>query len=95
MSGKGKKGALRHISIHPADNGYSISHENDNGDSANVASPYYSPKPHVVTSRQAALDHLNKLMAAHEGQAPSDNDGDEAPAPPKAKGKLMSALRGR
>jgi hypothetical protein len=96
MSKPARKGKLRSIRVEAAKNGYAIHAEHEppasKGGDAQMM-PYQPQQPFLATGRQAALDHISGLMAAHEGGG-SQDDGAMDDAPP-AKSGLRAALRGR
>jgi hypothetical protein len=65
-------GTLRHISIHPAENGYSVDVDRDlpaeaqkTSDGSPSASMYTPPKAHVFggkTAKQDLIDHISKHL---------------------------------
>lgn len=91
---KAHKGKLRSIHIRPAKNGYMVEAQHDRNPSSpsDMPTPYREPQPSVHTSRQSALDHVGKLMAAHEGEPDAD---DQAPMPVKrGRQALGNVIRG-
>ncbi len=70
------KGKLRHIHIDTAANGYMISHhkEEAGGKGRDMAMPTESAKqqPHLARTRQEVRDHVDQLLAEHEGGAVQD-----------------------
>jgi hypothetical protein len=66
---KGKsKGALRHIHIEKANNGYTVNHRLEDK-KKDAAMSYEEPKQSVFQSKADVLKHISKLMPDDEAES--------------------------
>lgn len=81
--GKSKnKGKLRSIHVETAENGVSITPNRESPETKFDAYRFESPKPHLATTHEEAMDHIGALLAEH--LAPAKKAAKETPAEEKS-----------
>lgn len=107
MAGKSKttKGSLQSVRIEPGNNGYAVHAHHQMpaqkpGANRGMAMPFEEEKPSFFNNRKGVVDHINQMLAAHEGTSAnaaqdSVQDGDSDDQMPRGRSALRGVIAGK